>query len=61
VHPAMAGPHERVLVLGGGDGLALREVLKYPGVERAVEVDLDPRCSASAARTRSCAGSTAAR
>jgi spermidine synthase len=42
VHPAMAGPHERVLVLGGGDGLALREVLRYPGVERAVEVDLDP-------------------
>ena len=42
VHPAMAGPHERVLVLGGGDGLALREVLRYPGVRRAVEVDLDP-------------------
>ena len=42
VHPAMAGRHERVLVLGGGDGLALREVLRYPGVERAVEVDLDP-------------------
>jgi spermidine synthase len=41
VHPAMAGPHERVLVLGGGDGLALREVLRYPGVQRAVEVDLD--------------------
>ena len=35
------GPHERVLVLGGGDGLALREVLRYPGVRRAVEVDLD--------------------
>ena len=34
VHPAMAGPHGRVLVLGGGDGLALREVLRYPDVER---------------------------
>ncbi len=43
VHPAMAGPHARVLVLGGGDGLALREVLRYPGVRRAVEVELDPR------------------
>ncbi len=31
VHPAMAGPHGRVLVLGGGDGLAFREVLRYPG------------------------------
>lgn len=42
VHPAMAGRHERVLVLGGGDGLAMREILRYPGVRRAVEVDLDP-------------------
>jgi spermidine synthase len=42
VHPAMAGVHERVLILGGGDGLALREVLQYPGVARAVEVELDP-------------------
>lgn len=31
----------RVLVLGGGDGLAAREVLKYPSVERLVLVDLD--------------------
>jgi spermidine synthase len=43
VHPAMAGRHERVLVLGGGDGLALREVLRYPGVRRAMLVELDPR------------------
>lgn len=42
VHPAMAGPHGRVLVLGGGDGLALREVLRHPGVEEVVLVDLDP-------------------
>jgi spermidine synthase len=42
VHPALAGPHRSVLVLGGGDGLAMREVLRHPGVERAVEVELDP-------------------
>ncbi|KWW98268.1 spermidine synthase [Carbonactinospora thermoautotrophica] len=42
VHPAMAGPHRSVLILGGGDGLALREVLRYPAVERVVEVELDP-------------------
>ncbi|MGH4019169.1 MAG: polyamine aminopropyltransferase [Pseudonocardiaceae bacterium] len=41
VHPVMAGAHERVLVLGGGDGLALREVLSYPGVREVVEVELD--------------------
>lgn len=43
VHPAMAGRHERVLILGGGDGLALREVLAYPDVRRAVLVELDGR------------------
>lgn len=42
VHPAMAGPHGRVLVLGGGDGLALREVLRYDDVKRADLVELDP-------------------
>jgi spermidine synthase len=42
VHPAMAGPHRRVLVLGGGDGLALREVLRYPDVEQVTLVELDP-------------------
>jgi spermidine synthase len=42
VHPALAGKRDRVLVLGGGDGLALREVLKYPDVREAVEVELDP-------------------
>ncbi|MFX7879428.1 polyamine aminopropyltransferase, partial [Acinetobacter baumannii] len=33
----------RVLVLGGGDGLALRQILKYPQVEHVTLVDLDPR------------------
>jgi len=41
VHPAMAGPHARVLVLGGGDGLAIREVLRQRGVRRVVNVELD--------------------
>src|SRR3546814_17022928 len=38
VHPAMAGAHRRVLVLGGGDGLALREVRQSADVaERSEE------------------------
>ncbi|MGW5428058.1 polyamine aminopropyltransferase [Streptomyces sp. NPDC004059] len=43
VHPAMSGgPHARVLILGGGDGLAAREVLRRPGVRRVDVVELDP-------------------
>jgi spermidine synthase len=41
VHPAMNGPHENVLVLGGGDGLAVREILRYPDVAAVTLVDLD--------------------
>jgi len=41
VHPAMNGPHARVLILGGGDGLAAREVLRYPGVRSVDVVELD--------------------
>ncbi|WP_317444522.1 polyamine aminopropyltransferase [Streptomyces collinus] len=41
VQPAMTGPHARVLVLGGGDGLAAREVLRHPGVRRVDVVELD--------------------
>ena len=33
---------ENVLILGGGDGLAAREVLKYPQVKQLTLVDLDP-------------------
>ncbi|GGQ74232.1 polyamine aminopropyltransferase [Streptomyces pilosus] len=40
-HPAMHGPHVRVLVLGGGDGLAVREVLRHRGVRRVDVVELD--------------------
>ncbi|MER6938103.1 polyamine aminopropyltransferase [Nocardioides sp. NPDC127514] len=42
VHPAMNGPHQRVLILGGGDGLAAREVLRYQSVSSVTLVDLDP-------------------
>ncbi|MDI9883915.1 polyamine aminopropyltransferase [Streptomyces sp. HNM0645] len=43
VHPAMRrGPHARVLVLGGGDGMAAREVLRHPGVRSVTVVELDP-------------------
>jgi spermidine synthase len=44
VHPAMnlAAAHGRVLVLGGGDGLAVRELLKYKDVTSITLVDLDP-------------------
>ncbi|MGW3560511.1 polyamine aminopropyltransferase [Streptomyces sp. NPDC000963] len=42
VHPAMNGPHARVLVVGGGDGMAAREVLRHPGVRSVTVVELDP-------------------
>ncbi|KAF7781487.1 hypothetical protein PRUB_b0723 [Pseudoalteromonas rubra] len=32
----------QVLILGGGDGLAARELLKYPHIEAITLVDLDP-------------------
>jgi spermidine synthase len=44
VHPALAGhgAPRRVAVLGGGDGLAVREVLRHPAVREVVLVELDP-------------------
>ena len=44
VHPGLAAlpAARRALVLGGGDGLALREILKYPGVEAVTPGVLDP-------------------
>ncbi|MFG3040180.1 polyamine aminopropyltransferase [Streptomyces sp. NPDC048330] len=42
VHPAMKGRHRRVLIVGGGDGLAAREALRYPGVRAVTVVELDP-------------------
>ena len=48
VHPAFAVFYERsarwparVLILGGGDGLALREVRKYASVQEAIIADID--------------------
>ena len=34
-------PVRRVLLLGAGDGLAVRELLKYPSIEEIILVDLD--------------------
>jgi spermidine synthase len=53
VHPLMAEvAHPRqVLVLGGGDGLAVREILKYPSVESITLVDLDPEVTSLFTRT----------
>jgi spermidine synthase len=44
VQPAMAahGAPKRVLVLGGGDGMAVREVLRHASVEQVTLVELDP-------------------
>jgi spermidine synthase len=44
IHVGM-GSHDkasRILVLGGGDGMAVRELLKYPQVKKITLVDLDP-------------------
>jgi spermidine synthase len=48
VHPALAaaGAPRTVLVLGGGDGMAVREVLRHPSVERITLVELDPHMTA---------------
>ena len=44
VHPVMGLIEERndILLLGGGDGLAAREILKYSDVKNLTLVDLDP-------------------
>ena len=44
VYPAMlaSNRHDDVLIIGGGDGLALRDVLKWP-VKDVTLVDLDPQ------------------
>jgi spermidine synthase len=43
VHPALSSIEnpKQVLVLGGGDGLAVREILKYNTIEKITLVDLD--------------------
>lgn len=44
VHPAMeiAARNENILILGGGDGLAVRELRKYDEIQAITLVDLDP-------------------
>lgn len=44
VHPLMSipGKRQKVLILGGGDGLAVREILKFDQVETIDLVDIDP-------------------
>lgn len=44
VHPVMGitGKAQDVLVLGGGDGCAVRELLKYDHIQNITLVDLDP-------------------
>ena len=43
VHPALAaiGDRAEILILGGGEGATLREVLRHPGVRRCTMVDID--------------------
>ncbi|QDQ99177.1 polyamine aminopropyltransferase [Tomitella fengzijianii] len=42
VYPALQADTRSVLILGGGDGLAARELLRVPSVEHIVQVELDP-------------------
>ena len=51
VHPAMtfSPAPQHVLILGGGDGLALREVLQYEAVQSVTLVDIDPEMTELAA------------
>ncbi len=51
-HPALfTHPNpERVVIIGGGDCGTLREVLKHPGVKKAVQVEIDERVTRLAER-----------
>lgn len=52
VHPALSpltAPRD-ILVLGGGDGLAVREILKYPSIASVTLVDIDPGMTSLAER-----------
>ncbi|BBY21231.1 polyamine aminopropyltransferase [Mycobacterium stomatepiae] len=42
VYPALGRGARSVLVLGGGDGLAARELLRQKGIDKIVQVELDP-------------------
>ncbi len=54
VHPVMAMPGaapKRVLIMGGGDGMAAREILKWETVEHIDLVDIDPEITRICAET----------
>lgn len=51
VYPALGESTRSALVLGGGDGLAARELLRRPGIDTIVQVELDPAVI-DVARTR---------
>ena len=43
IHPAMSATQaKKVLVMGAGDGMALREILKWSQVEQIILMELDP-------------------
>ena len=52
VHPALSPlkSPRNVLVLGGGDGLAVREILRYPSIKSITLVDIDPGMTSLADR-----------
>ncbi len=54
VHPVISALKNRknILVLGGGDGLAVREILKYGDVESITLVDIDPEMTRIGATNR---------
>jgi len=49
---ALSGAREKILILGGGDGLAVREALKYPEVRQVTLVDIDPEMTRIASENR---------
>ena len=51
VHPALAflqGKAESVVVIGGGDGGTVTELVKYPEIKRILLVEIDPEVVAAA-------------
>jgi spermidine synthase len=46
----LARNREKILVLGGGDGMVLREIFKYADVQKVDLVDLDPEMTSLAIR-----------
>jgi spermidine synthase len=51
VYPVLGAGARSVLVIGGGDGLAARELLRQKGIDRIVQVELDPAVIAMAKTT----------